>query len=297
MQGLQKSEFPVCLVNIHLQGIKNTFSVTEPIAMQCSWCKVAYHSTDCFKSEPLSKEKCDLGLHSTLIVPPHCIIKLQDRVGKGFDSSVRRTSSAKPNSQAPEATANASNDKDKDTLPVANLSKNSFAEKTPFMAVSAQNKESKPLIVFLNPKSGGNQGKMLFKKFQFLLNPRQVFDLTCGGPEFGLQMFKNVRNLHILACGGDGTAGWVMATIDKLKMETPPPIAVLPLGTGNDLARVLNWGPVSARFPSCQPFCLVLFCCIFIHFVQQFKLSGYTNDPLSKILLAIVNGTQTSLDR
>ena len=60
-----------------------------------------------------------------------------------------------------------------------------------------------------------------------------------------LELYKKVPNLRILACGGDGTAGWILSTIDSLCITPPPPIAVLPLGTGNDLARTLNWGGVS----------------------------------------------------
>lgn len=102
-----------------------------------------------------------------------------------------------------------------------------------------------PLLVFVNVKSGGCQGLELISSFRKLLNPYQVFDLDNGGPLPGLYVFRHIRNYKILVCGGDGTIGWVLQCLDNVGQDSEcssPACAIVPLGTGNDLARVLRWG-------------------------------------------------------
>ncbi|XP_031653450.1 diacylglycerol kinase delta isoform X1 [Oncorhynchus kisutch] len=99
-----------------------------------------------------------------------------------------------------------------------------------------------PLLVFVNSKSGDNQGIKFLRRFKQLLNPAQVFDLMNGGPHLGLRLFQKFDTFRILVCGGDGSVGWVLSEIDTLTLHKQCQLGVLPLGTGNDLARVLGWG-------------------------------------------------------
>lgn len=74
-------------------------------------------------------------------------------------------------------------------------------------------------------------------------------------------------NLRILACGGDGTVGWVLSVLDQIGVSPAPAVGTLPLGTGNDLARALGWG------------------------------GGYTDEPIGKILSSLAESEISILDR
>lgn len=115
-----------------------------------------------------------------------------------------------------------------------------------------------PVIVFINSKSGGQLGGDLLITYRSLLNENQVFDLVAVAPEKVLfDIYATLgklksegdsfaadieSNLRIVVAGGDGTASWLLGVISDLKLPLPPPVATVPLGTGNNLPFSFGWG-------------------------------------------------------
>ncbi|XP_055538831.1 diacylglycerol kinase 1 isoform X2 [Wyeomyia smithii] len=197
--------------------------------LTCRWCRMMLHN----KCASLVKAECSLGEFANVVLPPTAICPAVLDRQKSINFTTSRGKSI-PSTIHFQITATAN---------------------------------TCPLLVFINPKSGGRQGDRILRKFQYLLNPRQVYDLSKGGPLEGLTMFKDVPNFKVICCGGDGTVGWVLEAMDSIELQCQPSIGVIPLGTGNDLARCLRWG------------------------------GGYEGESIPKILDKIQRSTVVMLDR
>lgn len=82
--------------------------------------------------------------------------------------------------------------------------------------------------------------------FRSILNPIQIFELSSVGPDAALNLVSKMKSTtcRILVAGGDGTIAWILDSIVKKNIKPIPEVCILPIGTGNDLSRVLGWGAV-----------------------------------------------------
>lgn len=177
---------------------------------RCCWCqRISHEDESCY--DLISDQNCDLGKWKLMIVPPYGL-----RVKKIWSKGRRQ-------------------------IVIDSLSSDTFEPSD----------EWTPLVVIANKTSGDNEGDKILRAFRSILNPAQVIDLNESPAEHGLEWIKNLSKnpkfkdvkIKVLVAGGDGTIGWVLNIVDKMKLDHPKPaVGILPLGTGNDLSRVLGWG-------------------------------------------------------
>ncbi|XP_014509356.1 diacylglycerol kinase 2 [Vigna radiata var. radiata] len=244
----------------------------------CQWCQRLIHVKCHNKLTKDSGDFCDLGPLRRIILSPLCVKEVDEDLKGGRLSSIisssvngqirkRRNRSKNGGgynangksrgSSGTDATLfdyvlngfgwnNSSNEKFSDQLGNSRVLGNGLTSIHSHMkkyTLVDLSQDASPLLIFINSRSGGQLGHSLHRRLNMLLNPVQIFELSASqGPEVGLEFFKSVRYFRVLVCGGDGTVAWVLDAIERRSYESPPPVAILPLGTGNDLSRVLNWG-------------------------------------------------------
>ena len=158
-----------------------------------------------YKCQQQLSELCDFGEFARFIVPPFCV---NVEVKESTRSSIMRKKHAQ--------------------VSISDISE-----------LTSENWS--PLVVIGNRKSGNNDGAAILAAFRSLLNPGQISDLSEVKVEASLEWVKKLaKNAVTVVAGGDGTIGWILNTMEKLDVSSP--LVLLPLGTGNDLARSLGYG-------------------------------------------------------
>lgn len=101
-------------------------------------------------------------------------------------------------------------------------------------------------IFLINPISGGGQGKLIYKYLPEIMES-MGFQEEEWRAEFTRsedlvsQIDHALKSTEtLIAVGGDGTVSAVFSVLLDSCVSTSVKIGVIPLGTGNDLARVLN---------------------------------------------------------
>jgi len=151
-------------------------------------------------------------------------------------------------------------------LPINCLASSSSAEP---VTIQASASRCDPFVfIFVNPSSGGNQGSMFTRLgvdyFHFtdrdIRSHVYISDIrkAANGSDTGFhQVAKVVKRdsciselnpARIVVAGGDGTAIWAITECKNRDIDLDKlAFAIVPLGTGNDLSRVLGWGATNPR--------------------------------------------------
>ncbi|NRA37025.1 MAG: hypothetical protein HRU15_02690, partial [Planctomycetes bacterium] len=97
----------------------------------------------------------------------------------------------------------------------------------------------------LNPHSGGGLGLGLLTELQALLPQAQVDDLLTSDMEQILRK-SSAAGQKVIVCGGDGSVASVLDRVYDMRLNLA--LGIIPLGTGNDLARYVHCrGPANTQ--------------------------------------------------
>ncbi len=100
-------------------------------------------------------------------------------------------------------------------------------------------------VFVVNAASGGRQGRWLADRLTERFSADQVRSLResdLGATARALEALGD--DALLVACGGDGTAAAALDATWLANPRRPVAVGLIPLGTGNDLARSLGWLPV-----------------------------------------------------
>lgn len=134
----------------------------------CLWCQRMVHVDDCHDGSMCDDDdECDLGLFSRLIVSPLCVKEMMHlNMAGGFLSSIIASSVCESIiKHGNEAKAFEDDDGDDESRILRTKQKYELIGLPPY---------ARPLLVFINKKSGGKHGDSLRLRFNVLLNPVQV---------------------------------------------------------------------------------------------------------------------------
>lgn len=126
--------------------------------------------------------ECTYGEFSNLIVPPNWITKSNEK--KCFESNLFTYLSSSKCNQEKKFLKSIEN-KSLPVLSSPNEIINNFGFIIRPISYKTVSTIKNPLLVIINPKSGGKLGPRLLKKFTWFLNPRQIFEIgIAGSPKF-----------------------------------------------------------------------------------------------------------------
>ena len=92
----------------------------------------------------------------------------------------------------------------------------------------------------INPISGGGQGKVIFNFLPEIMESMNHADSEWKAEFTDKDRMEEQTRETLIAVGGDGTVSAVLSTMLLSGLASKVKIGLIPLGTGNDLARVLH---------------------------------------------------------